>query len=182
MNEQLQFAKMIATRLDSARIPYMMTGSMAMAVYAVPKMAQDVDLVVECAPEDAGRLAALFEKDCHADRDEIRSAAVSRSSFSVGHTQWTIKADFTIRKDEPYRKTEFGRRRRVDVDGLAVSVVAPEDLLLSKLMWSKAGSAALQLADALAIAEAAHDLEWSYIETWASRLGVENLLRKIEVA
>ncbi len=182
MNEQLQFAKSIATRLDSARIPYMMTGSMAMAAYAVPKMAKDVDLVIECAPDDCDRLAALFEKDCHADRDAIRAAAESRTEFSVIHTQWMIRADFIVRKNEPYREIEFGRRRRVEIDGVQVCIVAPEDLILSKLLWSREGASALQLADAQAITEAAHDLDWSYIETWASKLGVEDLLRKIESA
>jgi len=182
VNEQQQFAKIIATRLESARIPYMMTGSMAMAVYAVPRMAPDVDLVIECTPADSDTVADLFEKDCGADREAIRAAAESGASFSIVHIQWAIKADFIIRKNEPYREIEFGRRRKVEIDGVRVSIVAPEDLLLSKLIWSRSGSSASQLADAQAIAEAAHDLDWSYIETWASRLGVEDLLRKIESA
>lgn len=180
MNEQLQFAKLIATRLDSVRIPYMMTGSMAMAVYAVPRMTRDVDLVIECAPDDSDRVAALFEKDCYADRKAIRAAAESRATFNIIHTLWMVKADFIVRKNEPYREIEFGRRRRMEIDGVLMSIVAPEDLLLSKLIWSRKGASALQLADAQAIAESARDLEWSYIETWASKLGVEDLLRRIE--
>ena len=65
MNEQLEFVKQIASRLDSARIPYMMTGSMAMATYAVPRMTRDIDFVIECGPEDAARIATLFEDDCY---------------------------------------------------------------------------------------------------------------------
>jgi hypothetical protein len=182
VNEQLQFTKLIATRLDSARIPYMMTGSTAMAVYAVSRMKRDVDLVIECVPADSDRVADLFEKDCEADRNAIRAAAESRAAFSITHTQWMVKADFTVRKNEPYRKVEFGRRRRAEVDGVLMSIVAPEDLILSKLIWSKTGASALLLADAQAIGEAEQDLEWSYIETWASKLGVEGLLRRIEVA
>jgi hypothetical protein len=181
VNEQLQFTKLIATRLDSARIPYMMTGSMAMAVYAVPRTARDVDLVIDCAPDDSDRVAALFEKDCDVDREAIRAAAESRAAFSVTHTLWAIKAEFIIRKNEPYREIEFGRRRREEVDGVVMSIVSPEDLILSKLIWSKSGASASRLADAQAIGEAAQDLEWSYIETWAARLGVEDLLRRVEV-
>lgn len=128
MNEQLEFAKLIATRLDSARIPYMMTGSMAMAIYAVPRMTRDVDLVIECAPADSDRVAALFEKDCYADRKSIRAATESRAAFNIIHTLWMVKADFIVRKNEPYREVEFGRRLRLDIDGVSISVVAPEDL------------------------------------------------------
>jgi hypothetical protein len=67
MDEQLEFVKQIVSRLDSAGLRYMMTGSMAMAVYAVPRMTRDIDIVVEYRPEDAGKLAALFEPDCYVD-------------------------------------------------------------------------------------------------------------------
>ena len=38
MDEQLEFAKLIASRLDNAGIPYMLTGSMAMTIYSIPRM------------------------------------------------------------------------------------------------------------------------------------------------
>ena len=47
MDEQLEFMKLIALRLDSASIPYMMAGSMAMAIYSIPRMTRGIDLVVE---------------------------------------------------------------------------------------------------------------------------------------
>ncbi len=43
VDEQLEFVKQIASRLASAEINYMMTGSMAMAVYATPRMTRDID-------------------------------------------------------------------------------------------------------------------------------------------
>jgi hypothetical protein len=47
MDEQLEFVKQIAERLATAGIEYMMTGSMAMAIYASPRMTRDVDVVVD---------------------------------------------------------------------------------------------------------------------------------------
>ena len=57
--------------------------------------------------------------------------------FNIIHQAWVIKADFVVRKDQPYRKTEFDRRRTVSVEGKNFSVVTAEDLLLSKLHWAK---------------------------------------------
>jgi hypothetical protein len=37
LNEQLEFLKIIATRLADAQLPYMLTGSLAMAMYAEPR-------------------------------------------------------------------------------------------------------------------------------------------------
>lgn len=39
-----------------------------------------------------------------------------------------VKADFVVRKESAYRRTEFARKRRVSVDGHELFIVAPEDL------------------------------------------------------
>ena len=81
----------------------MLTGSMAMAIYAVPRMTRDIDLVIECELEDAETIAGLFAADCYVDLEEVRDAIKDRSLFSIIHSEWVIKADFIVRKDEDYR-------------------------------------------------------------------------------
>jgi predicted nucleotidyltransferase len=176
MDGQLEFAKLVASRLDSARIPYMITGSMALAVYAVPRMTRDVDFVIECRPEDSERVAGLFEADCYVDRSAVRNAAVTRSTFNIIHNASLLKADFIVRKDEKYRKIEFERRRKIDIEGTLLSVVAPEDLVLSKLVWAREGESELQLRDARSVLKAAVNLDQQYLQTWATALHVEDLL------
>ena len=76
MNEQLEFVKQIAERLDAADIRYMLTGSMAMAIYAVLRMPRDVDLVIiECHLEDSAKIARLFEADCYVSKKPRSRAA-----------------------------------------------------------------------------------------------------------
>jgi len=176
MNEQLEFAKLIANRLDEAGFPYMMTGSMAMAVYAVPRMTRDIDIVIEYQPRDAERLAALFQPDCYVEVDSVREAAASQGMFNIIHNEWFVKVDFIARKTEAYRKTEFERRRTIDVEGTAIAVAAPEDLILSKLYWAKDSESELQQRDVRQIIESNPDLEWPYLEKWATVLGVGELL------
>ena len=176
MDEQLEFIKEIASRLESEGIPYMMTGSMAMAIYSIPRMTRDIDLVIECRPQDSDRIARLFESDCYVDRDSVREAIVRRSIFNIIHNEWIIKADFIVRKDEQYRKLEFKRRRTFDVDGTPIFVVAAEDLILSKLKWAQETGSELQQQDARAIMESVADLDWSYLEKWASSLSLRDIL------
>lgn len=176
MNEQLEFMKLVASRLESARIPYMLTGSVAMAVYAIPRMTRDVDLVVDCTPGDAHRIYELFVVDCYVDEGRVREAIAMRTMFNVIHNELLAKADFIIRKDEPYRETEFGRRRRLEIDGMTVWVVSPEDLLLSKLLWGKESGSELQRRDTRAVILSVGDLDWPYVEKWALDLGVTDVL------
>lgn len=178
MNEQLEFVKQLANRLDSAGFPYMMTGSMAMAVYAVPRMTRDIDIVVEYRPEDAEKLAGLFAHDCYVDLDSVREAANNQGMFNIIHNEWFIKVDFIARKDEVYRKTEFNRRRTIDVEGTSVAVVSPEDLILSKLCWAKDSGSEMQQRDVRQIIESTRDLDWSYLEKWAADLSVVEVLER----
>ncbi len=86
MTSELDILRLVTSRLDGAGIPYMVTGSMAAAYYAEPRMTRDADLVVELTASDASRLASMFE-DFNADADLILSklcwARDSRSELQL---------------------------------------------------------------------------------------------------
>jgi len=180
MDEQLDFVKLIASRLDFADIPYMMTGSMAMAIYSIPRMTRDVDLVVEVKPADVAKIVGLFSKDCYIDQDSVKEAVRDHGMFNIIHNDWVIKADFIIRKDEDYRREEFARRKKIDIEGVVVSVVTAEELILSKLVWVKRSGSDFQLRDVLQMTSTVLGLDWKYMKKWAASLEVEDLLRKGE--
>lgn len=179
MDEQLKFLLAIAERLDGADIAYMVTGSVALAVYATPRMTRDIDLVVEIDDTDVAKVLALFEGDCFIDAESVRRAVTSRGMFNIIHNDWLIKADFVVRRNEPYRITEFGRRRTIKVDGQAVSVVAPEDLILSKLHWARESASELQERDVRDLLGAVKGLDFDYLERWAAELGVGESLDRL---
>ena len=49
MHAELEVLKIVSERLEAAHIPYMLTGSFAMAYYGQPRMTRDLDLVVALA-------------------------------------------------------------------------------------------------------------------------------------
>ncbi|MEA3420391.1 MAG: DUF6036 family nucleotidyltransferase [Acidobacteriota bacterium] len=180
MDEQLEFVKLIASRLDYASISYMMTGSMAMAIYSIPRMTRDIDMVVELTPADVDKIVGLFSKDCYIDRESVRQAVQAHEIFNIIHNDWVIKADFIIRKNEDYRKEEFRRRQKMNIEGVAISVVSAEDLILSKLVWGKQSKSELQLSDVRQMISTVSELDWKYIQKWATVLGIDELLRKVK--
>ncbi len=180
MDEQLEFMKQVARRLRSAGLDYMMTGSMALAIYATPRMTRDIDVVLECTSEDIDTLVDLFVTDCYIDRGAVAEAVEQKGMFNIIHNEWIIKGDFIVRKDDAYRRQEFERRLEFDVDGVPLSVVAPEDLVLSKLLWARETESELQRRDVKEILSANVKLDRAYLTMWADRLGVDSLLREIE--
>jgi hypothetical protein len=179
MNEQLEFLKIIGTRLASVNIPYMLTGSLAMAMYAEPRMTRDIDIVIEYQPADSDRLARLFQDISYVDKSMIEEAARQESTFSILHNEWIIKADFIARKSGTYRELEFSRRRDIEVEGVNIWVVSPEDLVLSKLDWAKASSSELQMRDVHSIVTSVHNLDWEYLRKWSRQLGLAQLLDEV---
>jgi len=179
MDEQLEFVKQIANRLGGAGIDYMLTGSMAMAVYAMPRMTRDVDVVIAVDRGHAETLVRLFEADCYIDRDAVLEAIDNTGMFNVIHNKWIIKADFVVRKNSPYRKNEFERRRQTEIEGSPIFVVAPEDLILSKLEWARETGSELQRRDVRDLIFSVTDLDWAYIENWSVQLGIDSLLREV---
>lgn len=180
MDEQLEFVKLIAERLQSAGLDYMLTGSMAMAVYATPRMTRDVDIVLECTASDVDTLVSLFAADCYIDRASVAEAVSTQGMFNIVHNEWIIKGDFVVRKNDPYRRIEFDRRRTIDVAGTTLSIVTPEDLLLSKLVWARESGSELQRRDVVEILESAVELDRPYVDAWAEQLGVRALLSELE--
>jgi predicted nucleotidyltransferase len=176
----MEFLKSIASRLEAAGIRYMVTGSVAATFYAVPRLTRDIDVVIECGPEGASRLYGVFAPDCYVDEDAVREAVSRRGIFNVIHNDWLIKADFIVRRDDAYRDAEFERRRRIDLEGTGVWVVAPEDLILSKLLWARDSDSEMQKQDARAILRSVKDLDRAYLERWAVVLDLAGPLRGLE--
>jgi len=179
MSEELDVLFLVADRLDAARIPYMVSGSMAMNVYAEPRMTRDIDIVVEIRSADIDVIVAAFEHDFYCDRDMIRQAIDHRGMFNLLHSATVVKVDLIVRKDVPYRRLEFDRRRPITVDGHVIWIVAPEDLVLSKLVWAKPSRSELQLRDVRNLLGCVPDLDWSYLERWAADLTVADLLAEV---
>jgi hypothetical protein len=137
VSDELDVLKLVAARLEAVGISYMITGSMAANFYTTPRMTRDIDLVIELSERDVQRVTDLFQDEYYIDRDMVQRAVQSQSMFNMIHNALVVKVDCVVRKDSEYRREEFARRRPVTVAGQPVYIVAPEDLILSKLDWAK---------------------------------------------
>jgi len=179
MSEELEVLKEVARRLAGAGIPYMITGSTAANFYAVPRMTRDIDIVVELSERDIGKFILAFEKDHYLEPETVREAVKNKRMFNLIHDQYVIKVDFIVRKDTPYRRREFSRKKKISVDGQDLYVVAPEDLILSKLEWAKDSNSEVQLKDVQNLLLSVKRLDRRYLARWAKQLGVDSLYRKV---
>jgi hypothetical protein len=179
VSEELEVLRVVSGRLDAAGIPYMVTGSMALNYYAMPRMTRDIDLVIELAARDADRMCDLFREDFYLEDEVVREAIERRDAFNLIHTKLVVKVDVMVRKEGEYRRTEFARRRSVSLGGQQLFIVAPEDLIISKLDWARGSRSDVQLADVRNLMQAVPELDRTYLEQWVMRLGLEGLYREV---
>lgn len=176
---ELEVLRDVVERLDRGGLGYMLTGSLALAYYAEPRMTRDIDLVVALAPSDAAPLAALFAGDYYVPED-LAGAIAAESFFNLLHLQTVTKVDIVVRKSTPYRLHEFERRRRITVEGAPIWIVSKEDLILSKLEWARESRSETQLRDVRNLATSGYDR--SYVEQWIDELGLEAVWKHVSNA
>lgn len=180
MSEELEVLKEVARRLDRTGIAYMITGSTAANFYAVPRMTRDIDIVVELSEQDIGKFILVFEEDHYLEPETVREAVKNKGMFNLIHDEYIIKVDFVVRKDTPYRRREFSRKKKISVDGQDLYIVAPEDLILSKLEWAKDSKSEVQLRDVQNLLQSVKRLDRRYLARWAKQLGVYALYREAD--
>ncbi len=180
MSEELDILKLVCQRLEQADVPYMLTGSFAANFYAIPRMTRDIDIVIEVFNFDVDKLFQLFQADFYTNRNSIADAIENQEMFNIIHNKFIFKIDFIIRKDSFYRNTEFKRKHRVQLDNVPIWIVAPEDLIISKLFWAKDSLSEMQIKDVKNLLLTVKDLDKEYIHRWVQTLDLHDIYDKVE--
>ena len=166
-----EFLKIIIRFLQENNIPYMLSGSVALSIYTLPRATRDFDFVVHLQSKDVQSLTDTFQEGYYCDADAINDAIINGSMFNIIDHCSGFKADFVILKNEPFRQTEFNRKIEIEFEGMKVFVVSPEDLLLSKLIWIQDFQSKIQMED-IKILSQKGDLDWKYINFWTNSLSL----------
>ena len=102
MLEELEVLRIVSERLEAAQLPFMLTGSFAMAYYGKPRMTRDLDIVVSLGEDDVRGIVAALSPDFYIDEDSVRSAVASQQLFNLMHLATSIKVDLIVRKGSEY--------------------------------------------------------------------------------
>jgi len=164
----------ITAALHQAGIAYMLSGSFASAYYGAPRSTQDIDLVIQANPTQLRAFVqSLPGNEYYADVDAALEAQKRRSLINVIDLASGWKIDLIIRKLRPFSEEEFRRRQQVNLDGTPLFLASAEDVVISKLEWSKRACSQRQIEDVAAILRARWvELDLSYLEKWILELGL----------
>lgn len=98
--------------LDTAKVDYMMTGSLASSLFGEPRATHDFDVVVAFREDRLAELHALLAQlDGYVDPESMRRAIKNGTMFNFIDHATGLKVDFWILGREPYEESCFARRR-----------------------------------------------------------------------
>ena len=179
----------ISDILWDLKIPYAITGGFAVTIWGKPRYTADIDVIVEMADKNVKPLAKkllAIDKDVYASEDMMREALMYHGEFNFIHSDTGLKVDFFVQDDSSYNKLKMKRAVVRSIFNHQIPFVSPEDLILSKLMWSKESESQKQAGDVKSVLRNPNiKLDLLYLKNWAKRQDtikeLEDLIEKVKL-
>lgn len=179
--DPIAVALAVTSALDALGVPHTIGGSLASSFAGEPRSTVDIDVVAALTDEHASALVLALSPSFYVDEEAIRRAIRDRSSANLIHQDSQFKVDLFVAGGTPLDLQQIRRRRSVTVDGRTIHVHPPEDILLQKLRWYRAGGEVSdrQWRDIRGIVRVQGDaLDGTYLRANAPLLGVLDLLER----
>lgn len=166
-NRLLDVLYSVIDSLRGARVPYMMIGAWALAVWGRPRATMDLDFMVMVDDKGLSCLGEqLTQESFSMDETWLKSNPMLRGS-QLRMEFRGVTVDF-MRSRDIHDNHAFERRKRKRLAGRFCWVIAPEDFILQKVKVGRPRD----FEDALSVLERSRKmLDLKYLEQWAGRLG-----------
>ncbi len=175
----------IAKILEVLKIPYAVTGGMAVAAWGKPRYTADIDIIVELSPQKLPLLSKKLlslDKDVYVSQEAMIEALEKKGEFNFIHPQTGLKVDFWVKggRVDIYGKLKLERKIAKKIDKQKIFFVSPEDLVLSKLIWYKESKSSRHLEDIKTVLDIQKNkLDLNYIKNWAVQQSTIKILNEI---
>ncbi|MCK9423665.1 MAG: nucleotidyl transferase AbiEii/AbiGii toxin family protein [Bacteroidales bacterium] len=164
-----ELLKTVTHLLDQKGIGYMISGSLALNVYCIPRMTMDIDIVIDLDQANLNDFLEIFTTGYYVNEDTVKKEISRKGMFNVIDHRSGLKIDFIIRKETEYRRLEFSRKTLKFIEDISVWMVSAEDLIISKIEWIQQLQSDKQIQDVKMLLRLP-EIDRAYITTWCEKL------------
>ncbi|MFH1160739.1 MAG: DUF6036 family nucleotidyltransferase [bacterium] len=155
--------------LDRLHIPYMISGSIAFNLYAIPRSTRDIDLVVELQENNIPPFLNAISGRYYVNEDTVKEEVRRKGMFNIIDQHSSYKIDFILLTNRPYEQLKFSRRKTVTITDQKIWIIGLEDLIISKLMWIQSVESELHKRDIRMLLENP-EADRVYINRWIAEM------------
>ena len=181
--EQSELLGYLVRCLEKLNISYFITGAVASIAYGEPRLTNDIDIVAEIKNTHIAKLKECFpEEEFYLDSDAVRKAIRQRHQFSIIDPASGLKIDVMISKGDAFDKSRFARIKRIrTLEDTEANFASPEDVIIKKMQYYKAGSSEKHLRDIMGMLKISGEMvDFKYISLWAKKLHLESIWQAIQ--
>ena len=173
----------VIAALDRLEVPCMLVGSWACNMYGVPRTGLDADLVVQPGDRSATELAKAVEDHLQGGPLMTIDAAEDTPRYLVLHSAAGFRIILFLMSNDAHDQQQLTRRRPAQLAGRTVYLPSPEDVIITKLRWSKGGNRSKDVNDVVnVLAVQAGTLDLPYIRDWTDHHGTRDLFERLLAA
>ncbi|QOV90679.1 nucleotidyltransferase family protein [Humisphaera borealis] len=170
----------VVQALDRAKVPYMVVGSLSSNVYGIPRSTKDADFVVELRDVPIGAIADQLGPGYLLDSQMSFETVTGTYRWKIRHIDSAFQIELFLISEDPHDRERFLRRRKVKYNGNPVFVATAEDVVITKLRWSRQGKRAKDLDDVRSVLTVSgENLDWEYIHRWCAIHKTESILSDV---
>lgn len=174
----LELLQRVCKSLEDHNVPYMVSGSVALNIYSIPRMTRDIDIVVELDENRIDPFISLFP-DSYFNVDTITDEVKRQGIFNIIDHKTGFKIDFIVKKNTDYYNLAFNRRQWVNELETGLWVISIEDLIIAKLIWIQQLKSDTQMNDIENLL-LYPEKDMDYIRKWINELKLQTFNLPLE--
>jgi hypothetical protein len=165
---------------EAAGVQYMLVGSYSSNYYGRPRATKDADFVVLITPDQLDAVARALGNEFKVDHQMSFETITMTTRYIIKHPATAFTIELFVLSSDAHDQERFQRRQHVDFEGKAAWLPTAEDVVVTKLRWSKAGKRSKDVDDvARVLAVRGSQLDLDYIRHWCDQHGTRSLFEQL---
>lgn len=176
----VEIVKRCVEAFERLQIPYVTVGAFSVNVYGYPRSTKDADFVVQLGNVPINAVIASLGSEFTLDPQMSFETITSTTRYRLRHRSTQFLIEMFLLSDDPHDQARFARRVFGRVGDRRASVLTAEDLIVTKLRWSRQGKRSKDADDVVnVLASQAGKLDLAYVRSWCLKHGTTELFERL---
>ncbi|MDB5318786.1 MAG: hypothetical protein JWN40_417 [Phycisphaerales bacterium] len=176
----LEIVSAVIGAFNQLGVPYMLVGSFSSNFYGRPRSTKDADFVVEIEHQTLSALTALLGSDFELDSQMTFETITGTMRYRLHHKAAVFMVELFELSTDPHDQMRFSRRIKTPFASHDAFVPTAEDVVITKLRWSKHGQRAKDIEDVQNVLNVqSGKLDLPYIRHWCDLHATRDLFERL---